>query len=93
MENTGYLEWAAANDLVVIFPQVKKNDLNPKGCWDFWGYTGVDYASSLAVQTQAIHRMVTRVMETPATLSVFDSLYQMLFGVLSHFLTGMLGAL
>ena len=48
-EDTGYLEWAAANNIIMLFPQVKANDLNPKGCWDFWGYTGVDYASKLAV--------------------------------------------
>ena len=58
--NTGYLEWAASNDLIILFPQVKANDLKPKGCWDFWGYTGVDYASNLAVQTSAIKGMVDR---------------------------------
>lgn len=48
-ENTGYLEWAASNNIAILFPQAKANDLNPKGCWDFWGYTGIDYASKLAV--------------------------------------------
>ena len=49
VKNAGYLEWAASNNLIVLFPQAKTNTLNPKGCWDFWGYTGVDYASSLGV--------------------------------------------
>ncbi len=49
VENTGYLEWAASNNMIILFPQAKSNDLNPNGCWDFWGYTGIQYASSLGV--------------------------------------------
>lgn len=46
LENTGYLEWAASNNLIVLFPQSVKNPpLNMNGCWDFWGFTGSDYAS------------------------------------------------
>lgn len=36
----GYLPWADANNIVVVFPQATSNLLNPKGCWDLWGYTG-----------------------------------------------------
>jgi hypothetical protein len=46
--------------MIILFPQVKSNDLNPKGCWDFWGYTGIQYASSLGVQPSAIYNMVKR---------------------------------
>lgn len=45
---TGYLPWAEANDIVLAFPQVEKSlmaPLNPHGCWDWWGYTGDDYAT------------------------------------------------
>ncbi len=44
----GYNGWAEANGIVVLYPQVhastaaKPGDtyqLNPEGCWDFWGYT------------------------------------------------------
>ena len=46
IENAGYLEWAATNDIVVLFPQIKASDTHfiYKGCWDFFGYTGADYA-------------------------------------------------
>jgi len=47
IELSGYLPWAEANDIVLLFPQVKKSlvgPLNPHGCWDWWGYTGDDYA-------------------------------------------------
>lgn len=41
--NVGLNEWAAANRIVVAYPQVKSSLMNPKGCWDWWGYTGSDY--------------------------------------------------
>ena len=66
-EQTGYLEWAASNDIIVLFPQADSNyvPFNPKGCWDFWGYTGEDYASNLGVHPSAVRRMVERLMSTP----------------------------
>ena len=39
---TGFNGWAEANDIVVLYPQAKPtlNPLiNPKGCWDWWGYS------------------------------------------------------
>jgi len=66
VENTGYLEWAGANNIVILFPQAKANTFNPKGCWDFWGYTGVDYASNLGVQPHAIKKMVERLQAQPS---------------------------
>ena len=39
----GFNEWAETNDLIVVYPQVEKSLFNPKGCWDWWGYTDSDY--------------------------------------------------
>jgi len=58
---TGYNRWAAANNLIVLYPQARRTSLNPKGCWDWWGYTGLDFASKLGVQMQAVHRMMLSV--------------------------------
>ena len=55
---TGYNRWAAANNLIILYPQARRTNLNPKGCWDWWGYTGLDFASKLGVQMQAVHRMM-----------------------------------
>ncbi|HSQ70754.1 MAG TPA: hypothetical protein VLM41_11775, partial [Steroidobacteraceae bacterium] len=46
MESAGYLETAAANSIVLLFPQLAPSyqPLNPNGCWDWWGYEGEDYA-------------------------------------------------
>lgn len=57
IELSGYLPWAEANDIVLLFPQVKKSvvaPLNPYGCWDWWGYTGDDYAKRSGKQMKVL---------------------------------------
>lgn len=43
IEDSGYLPWARANGIVLAFPEVAAQPLNPLGCWDWWGYTGPNY--------------------------------------------------
>jgi poly(3-hydroxybutyrate) depolymerase len=43
MEQSGYLPWAEANNIVLAFPQVISGATNPYACWDWWGYTGENY--------------------------------------------------
>lgn len=53
----GYNEWAESNDLLVLYPQVASSKiapLNPLGCWDWWGYTGDNYATKSAAQVSTI---------------------------------------
>ena len=40
---SGFNEWAESNDLIVAYPQIEKSLFNPKGCWDWWGYTDEEY--------------------------------------------------
>ncbi len=57
----GYNRWADSNDLLVLYPQVEASavaPLNPNGCWDWWGYTGDDYATRSAVQMTVIVELV-----------------------------------
>ena len=57
IEQSGYLPWAAANDIVLAFPQVKKSmmaPMNPHGCWDWWGYTGDEYATRSGKQMKVL---------------------------------------
>ncbi len=57
----GYNRWADSNDLLVLYPQVESSamaPLNPNGCWDWWGYTGDDYATRSASQMTAIVDLV-----------------------------------
>lgn len=43
IQQSGYLSWAEANDIILAFPQVVPATLNPYACWDWWGYTDADY--------------------------------------------------
>ncbi|MGH8497694.1 MAG: extracellular catalytic domain type 2 short-chain-length polyhydroxyalkanoate depolymerase [Methylococcales bacterium] len=65
---TGYNEVADTNKLIMIYPQAKPSDpipYNPKGCWDFWGYSGADpkapnFYSHDAPQMKAVIAMLER---------------------------------
>ncbi|MDX2417788.1 MAG: PHB depolymerase family esterase [Xanthomonadales bacterium] len=43
IQQSGYLAWAEANDIILAFPQVVPGTLNPYACWDWWGYTDANY--------------------------------------------------
>ena len=57
-EGSGFARWADTNRLIILFPQVEASILNPKACWDWWGYTGKDFLTKDAPQIAAIWRMV-----------------------------------
>jgi hypothetical protein len=52
VSDAGYNRWADALNLVVLYPQTRASlaPLNPKACWDWWGYTGKDYDTRNGVQ-------------------------------------------
>jgi poly(3-hydroxybutyrate) depolymerase len=57
IQQSGYLPWAGANNIVLAFPQVKKSlmaPMNPHGCWDWWGYTGDAYATRSGKQMKVL---------------------------------------
>lgn len=67
----GYNRWAEANRIVVLYPQTTPWErtldptgltANPKGCWDWWGYSGPDYLHQDGKQMQAVHAMVERLL-------------------------------
>jgi len=62
--HTGYLGWAEANNFIVLFPQAKATTLNPKGCWDWWGFTGANFATKLGVQIATVKNMVDHLLQT-----------------------------
>lgn len=73
IRHAGYNEWAESNRIVVLYPQaaaVKRRVLgvtlpwpNPQGCWDWWGFTGPDYARRTGPQIAAINAMVDRLVQ------------------------------
>jgi poly(3-hydroxybutyrate) depolymerase len=72
VREAGYNRWADANRLIVLYPQTTPRNgpgfrdwrwsyvFNPRGCWDWWGYTGPQYATKSGPQIRAIKGMVDR---------------------------------
>ncbi|EXI78591.1 MAG: esterase, PHB depolymerase family [Candidatus Accumulibacter appositus] len=59
----GYNEWAKANDLIILYPQIQARSLgpvNPRGCWDWWGqnYTHAGYHTRDGKQIKAVAQMI-----------------------------------
>jgi poly(3-hydroxybutyrate) depolymerase len=65
MEQTGYLPWAAANNIVLAFPQVVASAANPLACWDWWGYTGTDYRWREGAQMEVLGNWVRALSGAP----------------------------
>lgn len=75
VKETGYMEAADANRVVVLFPQVKKEQMNPYGCWDFWGYTSgnvppYNYYTKQAPQMVAVKKMMDRLVSQRTLVQV-----------------------
>jgi poly(3-hydroxybutyrate) depolymerase len=63
-KNAGFNAWADTNNLIVLYPQTKKSafmPLNPQACWDWWGYTGADYANKDGEQIKAVMALVENI--------------------------------
>ena len=77
VENAGYIEWAQSNRLIVLFPQIVPRYgwtgslswvFNPRGCWDWWGYTDSEYATRSGHQIKAVKAMIGRLGESSASM-------------------------
>jgi poly(3-hydroxybutyrate) depolymerase len=63
VREAGYNRWADTNRLIVLYPQAIARYwwvYNPRGCWDWWGYTGSGYATKDGAQIRAVLGMVDR---------------------------------
>jgi poly(3-hydroxybutyrate) depolymerase len=63
----GYNEWADANGIIVLYPQVDPTTIppNPDGCWDWYGYTGLNFQTQSGPQLAAVRAMVQRLVARP----------------------------
>lgn len=59
--HNGLNRWAEANRIVVLYPQVEPSQMNPQGCWDWWGYTDSNYASVDGAQVEALVAMINHI--------------------------------
>lgn len=79
VRGAGYNEWADNNRLIVLYPQTRPRSgfalwswrwvYNPKGCWDWWGYSGAGYATREGGQMRALHAMLERMAQPAAALT------------------------
>lgn len=69
--SAGYNAWAAGSRVVVLYPQVRPVDTgnplvayryNPRGCWDFWGYTQASPFGGRQVTRAAPQMLAVRAM-------------------------------
>lgn len=72
VREAGYNRWASANRIVVLYPQIVARSgwggamwrwnfvLNPRGCWDWWGYTDAQYHTREGAQIRAVKAMLDR---------------------------------
>jgi poly(3-hydroxybutyrate) depolymerase len=65
IEKTGFARYAETNRLVVLFPQIAGSVVNPHGCWDWWGYSDIDYLGKDAPQIKAVWAMAERLAMQP----------------------------
>ncbi len=58
VDDGGFNRAADANALVVLYPQTRPTwvPLNPKACWDWWGYTGPTYDTRDGAQIRFVAR-------------------------------------
>lgn len=60
VREAGFNRWADAYDVAVLYPQTRSGvAANPKACWDWFGYTGADYATRDGVQLRWLVAAVT----------------------------------
>eukprot|EP01088_Endostelium_zonatum_P001832 TRINITY_DN1219_c0_g1_i1.p1 TRINITY_DN1219_c0_g1~~TRINITY_DN1219_c0_g1_i1.p1 ORF type:complete len:371 (-),score=65.83 TRINITY_DN1219_c0_g1_i1:86-1198(-) len=65
VNNTGLNEWAEGSGIIVVYPQTINSEydpFNPEGCWDWWGYTGPDYATQEGPQIESVYNMMITLM-------------------------------
>lgn len=72
VREAGFNRWADTNRIVVLYPQtIARNGwgasggrwsyvFNPRGCWDWWGYTGAQYHTQRGPQVRAVKAMADR---------------------------------
>ncbi len=58
VREAGFNRWADVYQVAVLYPQTRASyaPLNPKACWDWWGFSGKGYDTRQGVQQQWLIR-------------------------------------
>lgn len=68
-QESGLNRWAEENKIVVLYPQSDSVPLtNAFACWDWYGFTGANFANRKGPQMMAVKAMVDRLMNTKSTI-------------------------
>jgi poly(3-hydroxybutyrate) depolymerase len=64
---TSYNSWADSNNIIMLYPQVDASSLpfNPQGCWDWYSYSGINFALKSGSQLLAVNAMIGRLTSQP----------------------------
>ena len=67
VRDAGFNRWADLYQLVVVYPQTRSSyvPLNPKACWDWWGYSGTDYDTREGTQVRFVASLLDRLAASP----------------------------
>lgn len=59
----GYNDWAENNNIIILYPQTIKSQwpYNPRGCWDWWGYSGAHYHTRSGRQLLIIKNLIDKI--------------------------------
>lgn len=62
VDGAGFNRWADAARVVVLYPQTRASflPLNPRACWDWWGYSGADYDTKSGGQIRFLAELIAR---------------------------------
>lgn len=67
--DSGYINYAEQNDLMILFPQtwITQNNFpyNPKGCWDWFGWTGANYATNTGAEAKWLMEFIQSIAKEP----------------------------
>lgn len=60
VRDAGFNRWADVYDVVILYPQTRASfaPLNPQACWDWWGYSGDNYATRDGAQLRWVMNAV-----------------------------------
>ena len=66
VREAGFNRWADVHRVVVVYPQTQSSymPLNPKACWDWWGYGGADYDLKTGGQIRFVAAVLDRLAGT-----------------------------
>lgn len=67
--DSDFLKYAEKNHLILLFPQTwiteKNYPYNPKGCWDWFGWTNDKYATNDGIETKWMIEWIKKVSANP----------------------------